>query len=65
VRVLHGALPSMHSFRHAVASRALAAGESIDEVAFLLGHRDANLTRAPSMCVSWPTRGGGRCAAHA
>ena len=29
-----------------VASRALLAGESIDEVAFLLGHRDANVTRA-------------------
>jgi integrase len=42
----HGTLPSMHSFRHTVASRALLAGESIDEVAFLLGHRDANVTRA-------------------
>jgi integrase len=42
----HGELPSMHSFRHTVASRALLAGESIDEVAFLLGHRDANVTRA-------------------
>ena len=40
-----GALPSMHSFRHTVASRAVLAGESID-VAFLLGHRDANVTRA-------------------
>jgi integrase len=46
VRVPHGALPSMHSFRHTVASRALLAGESVDEVAFLLGHRDANVTRA-------------------
>jgi integrase len=36
----------MHSFRHSVASRALLAGESVDEVAFLLGHRDANVTRA-------------------
>jgi integrase len=44
--VPHGAMPSMHSFRHTVASRALLAGESIDEVAFLLGHRDANVTRA-------------------
>lgn len=35
----------MHSFRHTVASRALLAGESIDEVAFLLGHRDATVTR--------------------
>lgn len=42
----HGAVPSMHSFRHTVASRALLAGESIDEIAFLLGHRDANVTRA-------------------
>lgn len=46
VLVPHGALPSMHSFRHTVVSRALLAGESIDEVAFLLGHRDANVTRA-------------------
>jgi integrase len=41
-----GELPSMHSFRHTVASRALLAGESVDEIAFLLGHRDANVTRA-------------------
>ena len=46
MRVPHGARPSMHSFRHTVASRALVAGESIDEVAFLLGHHDANVTRA-------------------
>ena len=45
VRVPTGVLPSMHSFRHTVASRALVAGESIDEVAFLLGHRDATVTR--------------------
>jgi hypothetical protein len=36
----------MHSFRHTVASRALLAGESVDEIAFLLGHRDANVTGA-------------------
>ncbi len=36
----------MHSFPHTVASRALLAGESVEEVAFLLGHRDANVTRA-------------------
>ena len=45
VRVPRGMLPSMHSFRHTVASRALLAGESIDEVAFLLGHRDGTVTR--------------------
>ena len=33
-KVPQGALPSMHSFRHTVASRALLAGESVDEVAF-------------------------------
>ncbi len=44
--VPHGTLPPMHSFRHTVASRALLAGESVDEIAFLLGHRDANVTRA-------------------
>ncbi len=44
-KVPTGALPSMHSFRHTVASRALLAGESVDEVAFLLGHRDATVTR--------------------
>lgn len=46
VQVPRGAVPSMHSFRHTVASRALLAGESVDEVAFMLGHRDANVTRA-------------------
>ena len=46
VRVPRGVLPSMHSFRHTVASRALLAGESVDEVAFLLGHRDGTVTRA-------------------
>ena len=46
IPVPHGAVPSMHSFRHTAASRALLAGESVDEVAFLLGHRDANVTRA-------------------
>jgi integrase len=46
VLVAHGELPSMHSFRHTVASRALLAGESVDEIAFLLGHRDANVTRS-------------------
>ncbi len=45
VRAPRGVLPSMHSFRHTVASRALLAGESVDEVAFLLGHRDGTVTR--------------------
>jgi integrase len=45
VAVPAGTVPSMHCFRHTVASRALLAGESIHEVAFLLGHRDATITR--------------------
>jgi integrase len=45
VPVPPGSLPSMHCFRHTVASRALLAGESVDEVAFLLGHRHATVTR--------------------
>jgi integrase len=43
--VPRGTLPSMHSFRHTVASRALLAGESVDEVAMLLGHKDGTVTR--------------------
>jgi integrase len=45
VPIPRGVLPSMHSFRHTVASRALLVGESVDEVAFLLGHRDGTVTR--------------------
>jgi integrase len=47
VKVPQGALPSMHSFRHTVASRALLAGESVDEVAFLRGTA-TRLSPAPS-----------------
>jgi integrase len=47
-----GSVPSMHSFRHTVASRALLAGESVDEVAFLLGHRDATVTRVSTSARS-------------
>jgi integrase len=35
VPIPRAALPSMHSFRHTVASRALLGGESVDEIAFL------------------------------
>jgi integrase len=41
----HRAVPSMHGFRHTAASRVLLAGESVDEVAFLLGQNSANVTR--------------------
>lgn len=46
IRCLFRAVPCrrcIHSVT--VASRALLAGESVDEVAFLLGHRDGTVTR--------------------
>jgi integrase len=51
--MLHGdgvvpraAVPGPHSFRHTAASRFLLAGDTADEVAALLGHKDATVTRA-------------------
>jgi integrase len=41
-----GEVPGLHSFRHTAATRFLYAGDSADEVAVLLGHRDATVTRA-------------------
>ena len=41
-----GAVPSFHSFRHTAASRAIAAGESAEEVSWQLGHRNSVVTRA-------------------
>jgi integrase len=46
VPIPRGALPSMHGYRHTVASRAFLAGDSVDDVAFQLGHSNANVTRA-------------------
>jgi integrase len=46
VPIPRGTLPSMHSYRHTLVSRALLAGESVDEMAFTLGHSNANVTRA-------------------
>ena len=40
-----GALPSFHSFSHTAASRAIATGESAEEVAWQLGHRNSTVTR--------------------
>jgi integrase len=44
-KIPRGVIPGMHSFRHTYASRAFAEGQDIDEVAFLLGHRDGTVTR--------------------
>jgi integrase len=44
--VPRAAVPGLHSFRHTAASRFLLAGDTADEVAALLGHKDATVTRA-------------------
>jgi integrase len=41
-----GAVPCFHSFRHTAASRAIANGESAEEVAWQLGHRNSVVTRS-------------------
>lgn len=46
VAPMPGALPTFHSFRHTAASRAIAAGESAEEVSWQLGHRNSVVTRA-------------------
>jgi integrase len=40
-----GSVPNFHSFRHTAASEAIAAGESVEEVSWQLGHRNSNVTR--------------------
>jgi integrase len=45
VKVPRGAVPNFHSFRHTAASEAIAAGESVEEVSWQLGHRNSNVTR--------------------
>ena len=44
--VAPGTLPTFHSFRHSAATHAIRAGDSAENVAWLLGHKDANVTRA-------------------
>jgi hypothetical protein len=44
--VARGSVPNFHSFRHTAASEAIAAGESVEEVSWQLGHRNSNVTRA-------------------
>ena len=41
-----GSVPTFHSFRHTAASQAIAAGESAEEVAWQLGHRNSVVTRS-------------------
>ena len=44
--VAHGDLPTFHSFRHSAASQAIRDGEGAEEVSWMLGHRNSNVTRA-------------------
>jgi integrase len=39
-------LPTIHGMRHSLASRLVSEGESVDEVAWTLGHKDGRTTRA-------------------
>ena len=45
-RVPHGSVPSFHSFRHTAASYALAAGDTAEEVSWMLRHKTPAVTRA-------------------
>lgn len=40
-----GSVPTFHGFRHTAASQAIAAGDSAEEVAWMLGHKDSTITR--------------------
>jgi len=45
-KVGHGDLPTFHAFRHTAASQAIRDGEGAEEVSWMLGHRNSNVTRA-------------------
>ena len=45
VKVERGSVPNFHSFRHSAVSDAVAAGESIEEVSWQLGHKNSIVTR--------------------
>ncbi len=40
------AVPTFHAFRHSAASQAIRDGEGAEEVSWMLGHRNSNVTRA-------------------
>lgn len=46
VKVPRGAVPNFHALRHTAASEAIAAGESAEEVSWLLGHKNSVVTRS-------------------
>lgn len=40
-----GSVPNFHALRHTAASEAIASGESVEQVAWMLGHRDSVVTK--------------------
>lgn len=44
--VAHGTVPTFHAFRHSAASQAIRDGEGAEQVSWMLGHRNSNVTRA-------------------
>lgn len=44
--VERGSVPCFHGFRHTAASEAIAAGDGAEEVSWMLGHRNSNVTRS-------------------
>lgn len=46
VPVPRGSVPNFHAFRHTAASEAIADGDGAEEVAWQLGHKNSNVTRA-------------------
>ena len=44
-QIERGDVPGFHSFRHTAASEAIHAGDSAEEVSWLLGHKDSTVTR--------------------
>lgn len=46
VPVPRGSVPNFHSIRHTAASEAIAAGDGAEEVSWMLGHKNSNVTRS-------------------
>jgi integrase len=44
-KVVRNTVPHFHALRHSAASEAIAAGDSVEEVSWQLGHRDSTVTR--------------------
>jgi integrase len=61
-QVPRGAAPHFHGFRHSAASEAIAAGDSVEEVSWQLGHRNSQVTRTVQEIASAERRARRRAA---